>query len=116
MVVYGIRSCDTCRRARAWLEARGVDYRFHDVRADGVDAAILKRWVAAVGWEALVNRRSATWRMLPTAERVVREPAEAVALMRARPTVIRRPVLEHGSTVLVGYSQQAWQALIGIGS
>ena len=104
-ILYGIKNCDTVRKARRWLDAQGVDYRFHDLRADSLDPAELNRWVARVGWEALVNRRGTTWRQLPEAERADLDGDKAVALMLAHPTLIKRPVLVSGDDVAVGFSE-----------
>ena len=94
-VLYGIPNCDTVKRTRAWLQARGVPHRFHDFKKDGVPPQRLDAWVAAVGWEALVNRRGTTWRKLDEAARAaVADAAAARALMLAVPSVIRRPVVE----------------------
>jgi arsenate reductase (glutaredoxin) len=110
--LWGLRNCDTCRRARAFLDAQGAAFNFHDLRKQAVPARRVQFWVEAVGHEALLNRRSATWRALAPAERVLREPAEAVALMVAHPTLIRRPVLEAEGAVLVGFRQADWRALM----
>lgn len=102
--VYGLTSCETCRRARKWLAEQGIAHRFHDLRADGLDAARLRRWVDACGWEALLNRRSTTWRGLSEAERAGLDAGKAAALMSAHPTLIKRPVFEAQGAVLVGFS------------
>ncbi len=103
IILYGLKTCDTCRKARRHLDAAGVDYRFQDLRADGVDGERLRRWEAAVGWEQLLNRRSTTWRQLDEADRADLTAERAVALMIDHPTLIKRPVLEYGERVLVGY-------------
>ncbi|AHF03296.1 ArsC family transcriptional regulator [Marichromatium purpuratum 984] len=104
IVLYGIANCDTVRKARAWLRARDIDHHFHDLRADGLDPARLDVWLAALGWEQLINRRSATWRQLPPEQRTALDTARARALVLAHPTLIRRPLLEHGEIVRVGFS------------
>jgi len=94
-VVHGLANCDTVKRARAWLQAQGVAYRFHDFKKSGVPPARLDAWVAAVGWEALVNRQGTTWRKLDeTARAAVVDAASARALMLDVPSVIKRPVVE----------------------
>ncbi len=94
-VLYGIPSCDTVKRARAWLLARGVVHRFHDFKKSGVPPARLDAWIAAVGWEALVNRQGTTWKKLDEAARAaVVDAASARALMLAAPSAIKRPVVE----------------------
>ena len=110
--VYGIANCDTVKKARAFLAARGIDAAFHDYRKSGVPADALARWVAQFGWERLLNRQGTTWRRLPPAEQArVVDAASATALMLAQPSVIRRPVLEHGGRLLLGFDAQAWDAL-----
>jgi len=104
ITLYGIATCDSCRTARAWLAGRGVAYRWHDLRKDGLDRATLARWIAAVGADALLNRRSATWRGLGAAEREIADAAAAAALMQRHPTLIKRPVIEASETVLVGFT------------
>jgi Spx/MgsR family transcriptional regulator len=101
LVVYGIPNCDTVKKARAWLAARGLDHAFHDFRKQGVPAERLDAWLAALGWEALVNRRGTTWRKLDLAlQAAVTDAASARALMLANPSVIRRPVIERDGQVL----------------
>jgi len=102
-IVYGIKNCDSVKRARRWLDEHGVDYRFHDFRADGLTKAQLKGWIAAVGWETLLNRRGTTWRKLPESERDGITAARAERLMLEEPTLIKRPVLEAAGSVLVGF-------------
>lgn len=104
VVLYGIRNCDTVRKARRWLDESGTEYRFHDFRVDGLPPAALDRWMAFAGWETLLNRRGATWRRLPEADRADIHTANARALMLAHPTLIKRPVLETGGRVLVGFN------------
>ncbi|TCI00194.1 ArsC family reductase [Roseococcus sp. SYP-B2431] len=106
--IYGIKNCDTMKKARAWLEARGVPYAFHDYKASGIEAATLKAWAGQVGWEKLLNRAGTTFRKLPDAERVDIDEGKAIALMVAQPSMIRRPVLAGGKTLLVGFSADAY--------
>ena len=101
--LYGIATCDSCRRARRWLSDAALDYRYTDLRTDGVPPRTLAAWAAAVGWESLLNRRSTTWRSLTPSERDVGNPAAAVALMARHPTLIKRPVLEIDGEVTVGF-------------
>ena len=112
-VVYGIPHCDTVKRARAWLQSQGVAYRFHDFKKSGVPPERLDAWIAATGWEPLVNRQGTTWRKLDEAARArVVDSASARALMLALPSVIRRPVVEwpQGSTT-VGFDAARYTAL-----
>jgi arsenate reductase (glutaredoxin) len=105
VTLYGIANCDTVRRARRELEAAGVEHRFHDFRKDGLDPAALDCWIAAVGWEALLNRRGTTWRRLPRERREPLDAGRARELMLEEPTLIRRPVIEKSGEVLVGWPQ-----------
>jgi Spx/MgsR family transcriptional regulator len=111
--MYGITTCDTVRKARAWLEGRGVPYRFHDYRAEGVDAARLDGWVGKVGWERLLNKGSTTFRELPDKDKQGLDETKAKALMLAKPTMIKRPVLEVGDTILVGFKPDVYEAAVG---
>lgn len=112
--LYGLPGCDACRRARAWLEARGTAYRFHDVRVHGLDPALLTRACAALGWEVVLNRRSTTWRGLPAGEREVSDCAGAVALIARHPTLLKRPLLDTGAALCAGFDASAWaRALSG---
>jgi arsenate reductase len=103
--IYGIKSCDTCRKALKWLDDQGRAYHWQDVRADGLEAEQVKRWLEAVGHEALVNRRSTTWRSLNEAERdKAQDPRQAIDLLLEHPTLIKRPVIEDKGRVLVGFN------------
>jgi arsenate reductase len=101
--LHGIKNCDTMKKARAWLDARGIAYAFHDYKVAGIDHATLAAWAAQVGWEALLNRAGTTFRKLPEAEREGLDEARAIALMLAHPSAIRRPVLTRDGTILVGF-------------
>jgi arsenate reductase len=111
-ILYGIRNCDTVKKARAWLDAAGVGYTFHDHKAAGVDAARLEGWVERLGWETLLNRAGTTFRKLPDADKAGLEAGKAVALMLAQPSMIKRPVVEHGDALLVGFKPEAWAAAL----
>lgn len=113
LTLHGIRNCDTVRKARAWLDERGVAYRFHDYKTDGVDEDSLRRWIAALGWERLLNRQGTTFRRLAEADRAGLEVEGAIALMLAQPSIIRRPILEAGGTVLAGFEPDAYAAALG---
>jgi Spx/MgsR family transcriptional regulator len=112
VVIHGIRNCDTMKKARAWLEARGVAHRFHDYRVDGLDRAMLEEWVRQVGWEALLNRAGTTFRKLPEGERDGLDATRAMALMLAQPAMVKRPVLETGGRLTVGFSADAYERAI----
>ena len=110
--LYGIANCDTVRKARAWLAGRGIDVRFHDYKKQGVPEAELSAWMARAGWEKLLNRQGTTWRTLdPAAQVAVTDAASALALMRAQPSVIRRPVLVRGGELRVGFDATEWARL-----
>jgi len=112
ITVYGIPNCDTVKKARAWLTAQGVDYRFHDFKKQGVPPSQLPAWIEAVGWEKLLNRRGTTWRKLDAAtQSAVTDAASASALMRVHPSVIKRPVVEWGTQLTVGFDASAWTTL-----
>jgi Spx/MgsR family transcriptional regulator len=102
MVIYGLKNCDSCRKALKLAAEAGVAHRFHDLRTDGLPPGRLQRWLAAAGWEALVNRRSTTWRGLPEAERAAAGPGGAAALLERHPTLIKRPIIEAGDKLIVG--------------
>jgi Spx/MgsR family transcriptional regulator len=110
--IFGIGNCDTCRKARKWLESTGRDYRWHDLRADGLSEARLQRWVDTVGLDRLVNRRSSTWRGLDDGDRGrAMDPISAMALLAGRPTLIKRPVIEADGRVLVGFDDSVMSTL-----
>lgn len=108
--LYGIPNCDTVKKARAWLAERGVDVAFHDFRKHGVPRDRLEHWIAAVGWERLLNRQGSTWRKLDAATQAdVHDAASAAALLMQHPSAIKRPVLEWpDGAVTVGFSPEAW--------
>ena len=110
LILYGIRNCDTVKRARAWLDTRDVAYAFQDYRTAGVDPARLAAWVDRLGWEALLNRAGTTFRKLPDAEKQDLDRNRAIALMLAHPSAIRRPVLDAGETLLVGFASARYEA------
>ena len=110
MILYGISNCDTVKKARRWLDERGVAYRFHDVRKDGLDAERLQGWIDALGWDKLLNKAGTTFRKLPDAQKEGLDAAAAKALMLDQPAMIRRPVVEAGGTISVGFSAADWQA------
>ncbi len=115
ITVYGLKNCDTCLKALKWLEAEGVAHRFHDLRKDGLDTPRLKRWIAAAGWETLLNRRGTTWRGLDDNAKDGVNEAKAAALMAAHPALIKRPVFEGGARVIVGFKDEQRRELSGLG-
>ena len=102
--IYGIRNCDTMKKARAWLDRRGVAYDFHDYKIAGIDETRLRGWTRELGWEKLLNRAGATFRKLSDADKEGLDEDKAVALMLAQPSMIRRPVLDLGDRRLLGFS------------
>ncbi len=108
VTIHGIKSCDTMKKAFAWLDAKGVAYRFHDYKTAGLDRTMLEAWVKQVGWEALLNRAGTTFRKLPDAEKAGLDEAKAIALMLAQPSMVKRPVLDAAGRLLVGFSPDAW--------
>ena len=110
-ILYGIPNCDTMKKARTWLESRRVDYEFHDYKKAGIERAKLEAWIAAVGWEVLLNRAGTTFKKLPDAAKANLTEARAVKLMLEQPSMIKRPVLERGKTLLVGFSPEKYSAL-----
>ncbi len=115
ITLYGIKTCDTMKKARAWLDAHDVAYAFHDYKTAGIDAARLTDWIARVGWETLLNRAGTTFRKLPEADRGDLDADKAVRLMIAQPSMIKRPVLDTGETLLVGFKPERYEAA-GLGT
>lgn len=115
ITLYGIRNCDTIKKARAWLDAAGVAYTFHDYRVSGVDREQLERWCDEAGWERVLNRAGTTYRKLPEGEKAGLNERKAVDLMLAHPAMIKRPVLEAGKRLLVGFSPDAYAEALGVG-
>ena len=112
VILYGLKTCDSCRAARRYLEERGFRHEFRDLRADGFSDAELDAWIAAAGWEKLLNKNSRTWRELPDSAKTGLDAAQARALLKARPTLIKRPVIDAGrGTIAVGWSKDVRAAL-----
>jgi arsenate reductase len=106
LTVYGIKSCDTCRKARKYLAENDIEFRFHDVRDDGLDIQMLERWGGRIEWEKLLNRQSLTWRKIPEVDRAGMTKDRAFALMLDQPTLVKRPVLESDQFMAVGFSEK----------
>jgi arsenate reductase len=113
ITVYGIKNCDTMKKARAWLDGHGVAYRFHDYKSEGIDKARLAGWSAKVGWETLLNRAGTTFRKLDEADKAGLTEAKAIALMLAQPSMIKRPVLDTGDGLLVGFKPDVYAKELG---
>ena len=108
LTMYGIKNCDTIKKARTWLDAHGVGFDFHDYKAKGADAAQLGAWVAALGWETVLNRAGTTFRGLPDADKTGIDADKAIALMIAQPSLIKRPVLVGDGVLLVGFKPEIY--------
>ena len=109
--IYGIKNCDTMKKARAWLDAHGVSYTFHDYKTSGIDRATLEKWAGVVGWETLLNRAGTTFRKLADSQKENLNQEKAVALMLAQPSVIKRPVVELKGKLVVGFKTELYASL-----
>ena len=109
--IYGIKNCDTMKKAFDWLKANGVAYDFHDYRAEGIDTAIIRDWCYRVGWEKVLNKASTTFKELPEADKADLDEEKAITLMSREPTMIKRPVLVVGDTVSNGFKPAVYQDL-----
>ena len=108
ITIYGIKNCDTMKKARAWLDGNGVAYRFHDYKASGIERGRLEQWATKVGWEALLNRAGTTFRKLAEPAKQALDEDKAIALMMAQPSMIKRPVLDVGGKLLVGFKPEQY--------
>ncbi|QEL22411.1 ArsC family reductase [Bosea sp. F3-2] len=116
ITIYGIKNCDTMKKARSWLDGHGATYGFHDYKASGIDKASLEGWVKEHGWETVLNRAGTTFRALPDAEKQGLDAAKAVALMLAQPAMIKRPVLDFGKgKTIVGFKPEIYEAVLAKG-
>jgi len=113
ITMYGIKNCDTIKKARTWLEDRAIAYDFHDYKAAGIDQKTLWAWVDRLGWEVLLNRAGTTFRKLPDAACEGLDAAKAIGLMEAQPSMIKRPVLDVDGDLIVGFKADAYQARLG---
>jgi arsenate reductase len=111
ITIYGIKNCDTMKKAMRWLDEQGVEYRFHDYRKDGLDEKQLKAWEKELGWEVLLNRRGMLWRKLPQATRDTIDRASALQCMLDNPGIIKRPVLDLGKRRVVGFDADEYAGL-----
>lgn len=111
ITLYGIKNCDTMKKARAWLDGHGVAYAFHDYKTAGIDGARLDGWMAQVGWETLLNSAGTTFRKLPETEREGLDASRARSLMLAQPSMIKRPVLERDGRITVGFKPDIYEGL-----
>lgn len=115
VTIYGIKACDTMKKARGWLDAHGITYTFHDYKSAGIDRARLKAWCDSVGWETLLNRAGTTFRKLSNADKQDLSAAKAITLMLAQPSLIKRPVLDRSGRLLVGFKPELYTAEFGAG-
>ena len=113
ITLYGIKNCDTVKKARRWLETHAIDYHFHDFREDGLDAAEVDKWIDELGWEGLINKRSTTWKALAEESRNKMDDNAASRAILAQPTLIKRPLLDLGHQRQVGFSAEKYQQLFG---
>jgi len=109
--LYGIPNCDTMKKARAWLAAHGIDYQFHDYKKAGIDEATLRGWIDQVGWEPLLNRRGMMWRKVPDEVKASIDEASAIVLMLETPSIIKRPVLDTGKGLHVGFKPEQYEEI-----
>lgn len=110
--IYGIKACDTMKKARAWLEANGVDYAFHDYKTAGIDRRTLERWAGVVGWRTLLNQSGTTFRALPETDKTDLDQEKAIGLMLAQPSMIKRPVLDQDGRLTVGFKPEVYAAAV----
>jgi Spx/MgsR family transcriptional regulator len=109
VTLYGIPNCDTVKKARSWLDRRGVAYAFHDYKKQGADPAKIAGWVGKAGWEKVLNRTGTTFRKLPEADKSGLDARKAVQVMAANPSAIKRPVVEYPGGLLVGFKESEWE-------
>ncbi len=112
ITIYGIKNCDTMKKARAFLDGRGVAYQFHDYKSAGIERGRLESWAREVGWETLLNRAGTTFRALPETEKAGLSEKKAIALMLANPSMIKRPVLDLGGKLIVGFKPEHYEAAV----
>ena len=109
VTLYGIKNCDTIKKARKWLDENNIEYRFHDFRVEGINRSLIEIWLQRVGWETLLNTRSTSWRKLADAEKEALNESRAIALMLEHPTIIKRPVLLVTNRVYVGFKEESYR-------
>ncbi len=114
ITIYGIKNCDTMKKARAWLDQHGIAYAFHDYKAAGIERARLEGWSRDVGWETLLNRAGTTFRALPEKDKDGLTEKKAIALMMAQPSMIKRPVLDLGGRLVVGFKPEQYEKAFGV--
>ncbi|MGI9263775.1 MAG: Spx/MgsR family RNA polymerase-binding regulatory protein [Gammaproteobacteria bacterium] len=113
VTLFGIASCDSCRKARRWLDDNGISYQYHDLRKDGLERSDLSNWVQKAGTERVLNRRSATWRRVPEVDRILTDDDDAINLMLENPTLIKRPILKASSMLMIGFEEGEYDRVLG---
>lgn len=111
LTLYGLKNCDSCRKVAAWLKAHQREFVFHDLRIDGLESALLHKWEAQIGWESLLNRKSTTWRGLADSDKTNLDRARAIELLLTHPALIKRPLLEVGEDVWLGFTPERYSEL-----
>ena len=115
ITLYGIPNCDTVKKARTWLTQQGLDFTFHDFKKQGIDEATLRTWIASIGLDKLINRAGTTWRALDDTEKALAaNPDSAIALLQAKPSLIKRPVLDNAGKLRVGFKDADYTAEFGL--
>lgn len=109
--LYGIKNCDTIKKARKWLEENGVDYKFHDLRSEGIDAASIDSWIEQAGWETVLNRRGTTWRKLDSSVQENTDSSNVTALLLEQPAMIKRPILDNKGTITIGFKADSYREI-----
>jgi Spx/MgsR family transcriptional regulator len=112
ITIYGIKNCDTMKKARAWLDARKAGYAFHDYKSAGIERAQLEQWAKQVGWEVLLNKAGTTFKKLPDAKKAGLDEKKAIALMLDQPSMIKRPVLDIGGKLTVGFTPEVYEKVV----
>lgn len=112
VILYGIKNCDTVKKARRWLELQHISYRFHDYRVDGLSDTLLSQFIDRLGWEQLLNRRSSSWRQLSDADKTGLNAQAARRLMQQQPTLIKRPILDTGTELIIGFSAERYRDVL----
>lgn len=110
--LYGIKNCDTVKKARKWLDNHQIAYQFHDFRVDGLEPALVTSWLTTLGWETLINKRSTTWKQLSDQQRSALNDSNAAAIILLHPTLIKRPLLDTGTTLQLGFKDADYQHLL----
>lgn len=114
ITLYGIKNCDTVKKARKWLEQQGVDYQFHDFRADGLSSEMVQGWLHELGWEQLINKRSTSWKALDEGTRKAMDDGSALPAILAHPTLIKRPLLDTGHERFTGFSSEGYRRIFNL--